>query len=173
MDNQKVCIAFVGPVGSSKSPIAYYISHNLNLPIINNDSIRTEVTEDFLEFNEDEYIKRRNERGEEVLKKGTSFIYDASFDRNWEQFSEYLTKYNYRWFIISLDPSKELLTRLYKAKGYKESFERIDQLLKDHEDFLANYSDKVGFHINDYNFKTRLPDSLQKVKSFLTDLNTK
>ena len=170
MTNTKVCITFAGPVGSSKSPIAYYLSHNLNLPIFNNDTIRTEVTEDYLEFNETEFRKRASERVEEILKKGFSFIYDASVDREWPNVQEYLIKYNYHWFIISLDTSKDFLTKLYIAKGYEETLKKIDELFKDHENFLLKYSNQVSLSIDNKNFQTRLQDSLQQVESFLNDI---
>jgi adenylylsulfate kinase-like enzyme len=65
----KFCLTFAGVVGSSKTPITNYLSGQLNLPVLNNDAIRTEVLEDLGEFNFDEYIKRRNERAESILKK--------------------------------------------------------------------------------------------------------
>ena len=42
---QKICITFAGCVGSSKTPISNYLSTKLNLPIFNNDAIRSEIIE--------------------------------------------------------------------------------------------------------------------------------
>lgn len=170
MKSKKVCITFAGPVGSSKSPIAFYLSYNLDLPIFNNDTIRTEVTEDFLKFVETEYEQRKDKRAEEIIKKGISFIYDASVDRKWDTLQEYLVKYNYCWFIISMDINKGFLTKLYKAKGYEESLARIDEVLEDHKSFLSKYSGQVGLSIDDYNFNTRLQDSLTSVENFLKSI---
>jgi len=43
MKKEKFVILFAGAVGSSKSPIANYLSPKLNIPIFNNDAIRFEV----------------------------------------------------------------------------------------------------------------------------------
>ncbi len=42
----KKVILFAGAVGSGKTPISNYLSYKLNLPIYNNDAIRSEVIED-------------------------------------------------------------------------------------------------------------------------------
>lgn len=52
------CITFAGPVGSGKTPIAYYLSWNLALPILNNDSMRTETQEDRGELDMQTYTKK-------------------------------------------------------------------------------------------------------------------
>jgi adenylylsulfate kinase-like enzyme len=65
---KKVCIIFAGAVGSSKTPISNYLSIKLNLPIFNNDAIRSEVIEDLGFFDSNEHIKRRNSRLEEIIK---------------------------------------------------------------------------------------------------------
>lgn len=79
----KFLITFSGPIGSSRTSIAYYLSWKLNIPIFNNDSIRTEVIEDTGLLNIQEYEKRRDERLKEIVEKNISFIYDASVDREW------------------------------------------------------------------------------------------
>lgn len=62
MKNKKICITFAGAVGSSKTPISNYLSTKLNLPIFNNDAIRSEVIEDLGIFDSEEHLKRRNAR---------------------------------------------------------------------------------------------------------------
>jgi len=59
---RKYCITFAWAVWSSKAPITNYISTKFNLPVFNNDAVRSEIIEDvwFLDINE--HIKRRNER---------------------------------------------------------------------------------------------------------------
>src|SRR4051812_4770787 len=109
MPKQKFCVSFSGPRGSSKSPIAHYLSQKCNLIIFNNDTFRTEVIEDMGYLDQNEYTKRRNGRTEQFLKTGQSFICDASVDRTWNEFSQILTDYGYQWFIISLDLSKKFL----------------------------------------------------------------
>ena len=156
MDIKKVCITFAGAVGSSKSPIANYISTRINLPIINNDIIRTEVREDLEGFDEQEYKKRCDERVQTILSSGISFIYDGSIDREWKSLKEVLVKHDYQSFIISLDLSKELLLGLYEKKGYHESKQRVDQLLSDHQKFITEYASDIGVHITDLEFPDRL-----------------
>lgn len=60
--NQGYCILFAGAIGSGKSPIANYLSYKFNLPVFNNDIIRTEVKEDLLRMDEEEYERRRSQR---------------------------------------------------------------------------------------------------------------
>lgn len=154
--SKKYCILFAGTVGSSKTPLAYYLSSVLNLSIFSNDAIRTEVAEDLLAYNQQEYIKRQKQRLEKLLANGHPFIYDASIDRSWEKLKELLRGSGYEWFIVSIDLGKEFLSKLYQAKGYQETLERIDSLLADHENFLAHYSQEANIHITDQNFKNRL-----------------
>lgn len=153
---EKYCVTFAGVVGSSKSPLSYYLSQQFNLPILNNDAIRTEVIEDFLELNQEEYLKRRDQLGTELMKKGGSFIFDASVDRGWKELKEHLDRYGYEYFIVSLDLSRELIEKLYIAKGYTDSLQRLDQLILDHSQFLEQYSAEVQVHIDDKNFSDRL-----------------
>lgn len=167
---RKVCITFAGVVGSSKTPIAVYLSGMLDLAVHNNDAIRTEVVEDLGSFNEDKYLTRRDARVDAILEKGIPFILDASVDRQWLQLKERLVKHDYRWFIISLDLSKDLLTRLHQAKGYTESLSRLDQLMEDHARFLETYSADIGLHISDGDFAERLQVSYDKTGGWIRDL---
>lgn len=160
---EKMCILFAGAVGSSKTPIAMYLSGMLDLSIFNNDAIRTEVIEDLGRFDSEEHLKRRNERLQGVLGRGFSFIVDASIDREWGTLQEWLPKYGYSFFIISLDLSKEKLIQLYEAKGYTESLQTIDRFIADHEAFLKQYGNVVGLRITDENFSRRLELSYQAV----------
>lgn len=167
MPSKKFCITFAGAVGSSKTPISNYLSTKLNLPIFNNDAIRSEVIEDFGFFNNEEYLKRRNSRLGEILIAGNSFICDVSVDREWEGFKEKLIAFNYDFFIISLDLSKELLIKLYQAKNYLESLERIDELIEAHNKFLNEYSVDVNLHITDAEFLNRMQFSYDEIKKYL------
>ncbi len=81
--NTPICVTFAGCIGSSKTPIATYLSYKFGLPIFNNDALRSEIIEDFREFREDEYISRRNARCLELIESKKSFIFDASVDREW------------------------------------------------------------------------------------------
>lgn len=164
---KKFCITFAGAVGSSKTPIANYLSGSLNLPIINNDAIRTEVVEDLGKFNEEEYVQRRNERTRSILENGTSFIYDASVDRVWKTLHAWLTQYGYEWFVISMDLSKEFLLKLYQTKGYDESMKILDQFIVDHQNFLNEFNSEVGVHISDDQFGDRLRLAYEATRLFV------
>lgn len=163
--NNKVCITFAGAIGSSKTPIAYYLSWNLGLPILSNDSIRTEVTEDQDGFSQEEYLRRRDERSTALIESGRSFIYDASVDRYWGDRKQLLIDAGYKSFIISLDLSKDKLQKMHKSKGY--TLDDIDKYIDDHERFLQSYPNDVNLHISDSDFDDRLSMSLEAVNGWL------
>jgi hypothetical protein len=168
---KKFCITFAGVVGSSKTPIATYLSGMLNLPIHNNDAIRNEVIEDHGMFAEEEYLKRRDARINAILEKGFSFILDASIDRRWPQLKEILEKQGYRSFIISLDLSKDLLTYLHEKQKNTISLQALDTLYADHEAFRKHYDTEVGLHISDKDFNERLDISYRKIENWLQNLS--
>lgn len=167
MSKQRVCITFAGVVGSSKTPIATYLSWNLGIPIISNDALRTEVTEDLLKFDKTEYEKRRDERGKQLIASGKSFIYDASIDREWQKLQSWLAPENYRTFIISLDLSKLFLEKLYEAKQYTQSLARLDVLMSDHQNFVDTFGQYINVHITDAEFQDRLDVSLNALRNWL------
>ncbi len=168
--NNPFCITFAGVVGSSKTPIAHHLGWNLGLPIFNNDTLRTEVQEDLLRFDQEEYLHRRNDRSKALLHTGMPFIYDASVDREWGRLAEWLAEDNYRHFIISLDLSRELLDKIYAAKGYTEGY-RLNELMAQHAQFLEEYGNTTGLHITDAEFSRRLDVSLQAVKAWIASLS--
>jgi hypothetical protein len=102
-----------------------------------------------------------------IIKSKVSFICDASVDREWSEFKNMLIKNGYQYFIISLDLSKELLTKLYIAKKYFESLERIDELINDHDVFLKNNLNDIGLHLSDDNFKNRCQISYDKIVKWM------
>ena len=162
---EKICLTFAGPVGSSKTPIAYFLSYKFGLPILNNDAIRTEVAEDLIIFSQAEYEKRRDERLISILATGHNFIYDASVDRRWKSIKEKLVEFGYGWFIISIDLSKEFLIKVHEAKGYRE--EGVDQLIEEHNKFLKEHGEDVNLHVSDRDFSDRLALSTGKFESYL------
>lgn len=164
---RKYCITFAGAIGSSKTPISHFLSCRLNLPILDNDAIRSEVTEDRGAFDEQEYQKRRDERIKEVIESGQSFIYSASVDRSGSRLKKVLDETGYRCFIISMDLSREFLLKLYRAKDYHQSLAILDESRADHEAFLEGYGKEVGLHITDKDFYDRLELSYSAVKSWI------
>ena len=165
------CILFAGPVGCSKTPVAYYLSWNLGLPIFNNDTIRTEVAEDKLEYipQDPEYLRRKDERVKELLAMKRSFISDASIDRDWKSVIQTLDEHGFDYFIISYNLPKEKLIKMDKAKNYGNNEGLINKWHADHEKFLAESGSIVGLNIDDNNFGNRLQQSLKVVKAFLED----
>lgn len=166
---QPVCITFAAPVGSSKTPISNYLSGKLNLPVYNNDAVRTEVIEDEGFLDEKKFLKIRDDRLKDILEKKISFILDASVDRRWKFLNDWLKKYGYNWIIISIDLSKDFLKKLYQVKGYTDSLKSIDKLMRDHDNFLENYSPEVKIRINDDNFSQRLEICYQAVKKIFNN----
>ena len=163
----KFCITFAGVPGSSKTPIASYLSYELGLPAFNNDVLRTEVLEDLKEFNQNEYEKRRDERLKDLLGRGVCFIYDASVDREWDKLKSWLEEAGYEWFVISLDFSYEFMQRLQETKGYTESIQSLDESVKQHRKFVMDYSSDIGFHLTDDQFPNRLAVCLDAAKRWL------
>lgn len=157
---------FAGVPGSSKSPIAHHLSWNLGLPIFNNDTLRTEIKEDLLVFNQMEYEKRRDERSFALMDTGDSFIYDASIDRAWQTHRKRLDERGYQFFIISLDLGEALLRQLYDAKNYTE-FAQLELRQPEHDAFLQNFGQLVNLHITDNDFPDRLAISLSAVRSWI------
>ncbi len=169
--DKKICVTFAGAIGTSKTPIANYLSTKLSLPVFSSDAIRSEVIEDLGTLDAKEYIRRRNLRFEEIIKNGNSFICDASVDRTWKDLKKQLISTNYDFFIISLDLSRDLLLKLYKAKGYVETLGQIDRLVQEHEVFLNQYSNDIGLHITDKDFRERIDISYNKVWEYLERRN--
>lgn len=160
-------VTFAGPIGSSKTPIASYISEKFNLPIFNNDSIRTEVTEDLLKFDEEEFRKRSLNRLTTLFNKRNSFILDLSIDRRWKIYQKKILKSDYKIFIISLDLSRQFLIKLYKSKKYFDSIKNIDKNISEHQKFLSKYSSLVNLVINDKNFINRLNLTEESLSTWL------
>jgi hypothetical protein len=167
MYKKRFFITFAGVIGSSKTPIAHYLSIKLNLPIFNNDAIRSEVKGDIGFLDEEEYLRRRDIRLKEIFHNGIPFIYDASMDRSWKGKKEVIIQTQYEPYIISLDFSKELLLQLYQQTKYYEAMPLLDTFMKDHNNFLDQYANDINLHITDKDFKDRLNIAYSNVKKYL------
>lgn len=164
--SKKLCITFAGAIGSSKTPIAHHLGWNLNLPIFNNDTIRTEVSEDCNGFDQIEFERRRDERLRIIAETGKPFIYDASVDRFWGDNRKMIVREaGYDIFVISIDLSKDKLQKIYTSKGYMR--EDIDKWLNDHELFLQKYPNDINLHITDSTFNERLNICLDAVQKWM------
>lgn len=168
-DKNKYFVTFAGPVGSSKTPIAFHLSQTFGLAMYNTDAIRTEVEEDLLVYNEEEFSRRRDERLKRLVSLGRPFILDASVDRVFDEYEREIVESGYRYFLISLDLSKEFLINLYRAKRYHESIKRVDQLLLDHEKFLDKFGKNVNVHIKDKDFPARLEICAKEFSRWLNE----
>lgn len=164
---EKIFIWYAWAVWCWKSPITNYISTDLWLPIFNTDAIRSEVCEDLWAFDEIEAKERMRKRLNMIIQKWISFICDASVDRTWEQLKTILIKNNYKYFIISIDLSKDTLFKFYKAKSYNEALIRIDKTVEEHNNFLKICWDDVNLHINEENYSKRLDIAEVKVRERL------
>jgi hypothetical protein len=160
------CITFAGAAGSSKTPIANYLSTSLGLPVFNNDAIRKEVTEDTGHFDVESYNSLQEQRCKALLATGRSFIYDASVDRKWPKFKDWLAQENYRCFVISLDLSHKFLLELFESKKYTEGA-HLPGWIEQHNDFTLKYGDDIGLHIDDTQFADRLNIAKEHVAGWL------
>ena len=168
---KNIIITYAWAIGCWKSPITNYISTKLWLPTFNTDTIRSEVCEDYLKFDEDEARKRIKERLNDVIQNGISFICDASVDRKRKNLiKEILIKNNYEYFIVSIDLNKETLSRFYKAKLYSDSMKMIDRVYEDHQKFLEEYSDDINLHINEDNYNERLEIVYKAISQRMKDI---
>ena len=152
----KYIVSFTGVVGSSKTPIANYLSGVFGLPSFNADAVRSEVIEDKLNYDIPEVEKRFVERLTNMIRKGDSFILDASLDRKFSEYKQKLDESGYKLFLINMNLSREFLVKLYEAKGYADSLKRLDQLIIDHEKFLKEFGDLINVRIDDEMFLKRL-----------------
>jgi len=166
-----ICITFAGPFGSSKSPIAQYLSCELGWPILGNDPIRNEIKEDLLQntFDRAEMDKRAVERLARLIGRGQNFIFDSSSDRRWLDFLDNFNDHPYHIGVISIDLSPEFYSQIIEAKQYALDKTAQQTYLRHHEDFLGKYPETVICHITDQTFRDRLALSLQAVETFIGD----
>ncbi|MFA5075929.1 MAG: hypothetical protein WC480_00755 [Patescibacteria group bacterium] len=165
--SKKFIVLFTGVPGCSKTPIAHYLSWNLNLPIFSNDIMRTEVIEDHGAFDQAKYLVIRDQRLAEILAKGDSFIYDASVDRVWPELKAKLVEVGYEYFLINIELSPKFLRQLYQSKQYNWALEYLDKHLGDHRQILDNYSKDISFEIKEPDFANRLELAQQALAAWL------
>lgn len=169
-------VTFAGPPGTSKTPIAFYLSHTFRLPIIQMDAIRMEVREDLLIDNSDdpsvraEFLKRAYDRYQPLLQKGVCFIDDSSADRSWKQNPDdqyyQLAEHGYDYFIISMDLSQDFIVKLHAANKSR-SKDNSEKYYNDHQTFVQQYTADIGVHITDESFPARMDICEQTFGQFL------
>lgn len=165
--NTPFLITFAGMVGTGKSTIAHYLSRNLLLPIFSTDMIRSEIAQDLGQFNQDEFLLRRNQYLTQLINTKSNFILDASVDREWQHYHQQLAQSGYRAFIISLDYSPEKIRQLYQAGHYTNGLDNFEKYQADHQRFLTTFSDAVSLSLTDVDFPKRLPITLKACQQWL------
>jgi hypothetical protein len=166
-------IVFAGVPGTSKTPIAHFLSCELGLPIVNTDQIRYEVREDWRldSINKlggvEEYQKRLSERFDKLLASKRNFIFDGSMDRRWNKVKIQLQEAGYDWFMIDMELSKPFLIKLFDETGRAEwSQKYLDDYLEQHQQFIEEFGTDISLKIEDNDFPKRLDIGLTAVKEF-------
>ena len=172
--NKPYVVVFAGIPGTSKTPIAHYLSCRFELPIFSTDQLRYEVREDLLadDINLpdalEEFDKRRGERLGEILSAKTSFICDGSMDRRWQGFKKELESAGYDWFMINLELSRQFLTKLYDATGRGDFAKNLmEHYLQQHRDFLEKFSSDITLKVDDKIFAERLATASRALENWL------
>lgn len=167
-------MVFAGVPGTSKTPIAHYLSCEFGLPILSADQIRYEVREDLRldDINRPggvaEFDKRLDERFQRLLDLQKSVIIDGSSDRRWGERKPRLVEAGYDHFMISMEMSKAFLLKLYDETGRSWWVDdNLDGYLRDHEQFLKKFQSDVSLEINDDNFIDRLNVAAAGLTKFL------
>ncbi len=159
------CIIIAGAVGSSKTTIANHLSKNLNIVVLNNDALRSEIRESTSNFDVASYEKLREQKLQSLLDKKLPFIYDASIDRRWHELKTTLVASNYRYFVISLDYTKPVIKKLLIARG--SDISTLNKYMSDHDNFLKHYGREVNLNLSDKDFNNSLEISLDAVQDWL------
>ena len=165
-----VCITFAAPVGAGKTQIAHYVSWNLGIGVFSNDVIRNEIQAEHstpLDHNPDEYFKRRDERIHSVLELGRSFIYDASIDRRWEEYSPIVQEAGFDTLVVSLDWSRGLWESMVVHKGYDPKSAQCNTWFAQHEDFVRKHGEVISLSLQDEHFSQRLEYTLEHIRALL------
>lgn len=144
--------------------------------MIQMDAIRLEVREDLLKDKSDdpevrkEFLKRAYERYQPLLQEGVCFIDDSSADRSWKQKPDdqyfQLKQFDYDFFIISMDLSKDFIRKLHAANK-SASQDKLEEYFEDHHEFLRLYSNDVSVTITDDNFLDRMNVCEQAARHFI------
>lgn len=171
--NQPYIVVFAGAPGSSKSIVSHYLSMEFSLPILNRDTIRSEVKEEMLvsDINEPhalvEFEQRFTDRWEEALAMGESFILDGSIDRSWPRTKKELLASGFGWFMVDMELSREFFMELFTATKRPKAIEQLDMYLEQHEAFMKHYRTDINLEINDEAFPRRLELAAEGLATFL------
>lgn len=168
-------VAFAGVPGSSKTPIAFYLSIKFGLPIFNNDELRNEVRENLLTDDirspraSAEFERLTKERHEQALSTGRPVIFDGSVDRRWPETKKQLQDHGYSWFLINLELSLPFLTKLFSSTGRGAFVEtKLANYLKQHNDFRAAHQGDISLEITDKDFINRMEVTATGLEQFLS-----
>jgi predicted kinase len=143
------------------------------LPILNRDTIRSEVKEELLVSNINEpqalveFEQRFTDRWEEALAMGESFILDGSVDRSWPRTKAELLIAGFQWFMIDMELSREFFMELFTATKRPKAIDQLDMYLEQHEAFMDRYRSDIHIEINDASFPQRLELAADGLAVFL------
>lgn len=173
---QPYVVTFAGVPGTSKSIISQHLSCILNIPSFANDRVRDEVKEEFLvaDINEPhalaEYEKRAAKRRADLFSSGRSFILDSSVDRKWQEIKHQVQEAGYAYFLINMELSREFMENLYSKTSRLKALEQLPNYMKQHQDFMKQFSQDISVTITDTIFNQRLNVSQKSLQEFLKKL---
>jgi hypothetical protein len=173
MSKSPYVVVFAGAQGSSKSIVAHYLSMRFDLPILDRDTIRSEVKEEFLvsNINEphalEEFEKRFEERWRQALASRQDFILDGSVDRSWPDTKKELQAAGYKWFMVDMELSRSFFVKLFSATDRKDVIAELDRYLSDHKKFMQKYSGDVTVKVTDDTFNQRVHVATNGLREFL------
>jgi hypothetical protein len=163
-------LLFAGTPSSTKTQIATYLSWQFGVGIFSTNVIRREihVKDMSTELDIPALDALRDERLKVLTQSRRDFIYDASVDRRWGELKQHLEDAGYEWKLISLDLSKELITRLDTiGDRHMADPKRLGMYFQQHQDFLAQFGADVSLSITDENFSDRLARAYDLCKGWL------
>lgn len=167
-------MVFGGVPGTSKTPIAHYLSCEFGLPIFSTDQIRYEVREDLrisdinIPGGVEEFEKRQRSRYERLISSKKSFIFDGSMDRKWAERKSHFTRAGYDCFLINIELTKPFLVKLFAETGRASwADDHLDNYLEQHRNFLAEFKSEINVQIDDSSFADRLEIAAEGLRNFL------
>ena len=155
-------ILFDAFTGQGKSYISKVISKLDKSVILNNDEVRNWLNDYGDESNLKNELQRY--RLELLLKNSNSCIIDSCFCHNWKEKKEYYDKLGYKYYIIKLECSDEVVEeRLQKRVKNSENYSEAD-----YNDYLwmKNNVSRVDDNLINYVIDTDKDVEVQ-VKDFL------
>lgn len=156
-------ILFDAYTGMGKSTVALEIAKYEDVVILNNDEVRY-----FLNDYDDEKglkDKLQKYRLEELLKNNNNCICDSCFCHNYESKLEYYDQLGYKYYIVRLECSSEVV----KERLKKRTLDGVNYSLADYDGYLwmKNNVGRVPLDLVDFTINTEIELGPQ-VKDLIT-----